>query len=120
MIALAVLLSAGAIAAVQTPGAEIRRRHRQGLSPAHRGARPRGAAVAILFVALYFVVAQLLPLLMLGWASLLPYLQTPSAAALRQPCRSRNFTNLPQALVLARRHQHRDPDGAGADHHPDR
>ena len=50
--------------------------------------RPRIAALgkyrglAIAFVALYFIVAQLMPLLMLAWASLLPYLQTPSAAAL--------------------------------------
>ena len=53
---------------------------------------------ALCFVAAYFVVAQLLPLLMLCWAALLPYLQTPSAAALASVS-LRNFQNLPQALL---------------------
>ena len=56
----------------------------------------RGAAIA--FVAAYFFIAQLMPLLMLGWSSLLPYLQTPSAAALAS-ISLRNFLNLPQALL---------------------
>jgi iron(III) transport system permease protein len=56
----------------------------------------RGAAIA--FVALYFSIAQLMPLLMLAWASLLPYLQTPSAAAIAS-ISLRNFLNLPQALL---------------------
>ncbi|HLI22650.1 MAG TPA: iron ABC transporter permease, partial [Stellaceae bacterium] len=66
--------------------------------------RPRIAALgkwrgpAIAFVALYFIVAQLMPLLMLGWASLLPYLQTPSAQALAQVS-LRNFLNLPKELL---------------------
>ncbi len=58
----------------------------------------KGRLAALCFVALYFVVAQLLPLIMLGWVSLLPYLQTPSAAALGA-ISLRNFTNLPQALL---------------------
>lgn len=53
---------------------------------------------ALCFVALYFIIAQLLPLIMLGWVSLLPYLQTPSAAALAA-ISLRNFANLPQALL---------------------
>jgi iron(III) transport system permease protein len=66
--------------------------------------RPRIAALgkyrglAIAFVALYFIIAQLLPLLMLAWASLLPYLQTPSAAAL-ESVSLRNFLNLPRELL---------------------
>jgi iron(III) transport system permease protein len=66
--------------------------------------RPRIASLgrwrwaAILFVALYFIVAQLMPLLMLGWSSLLPYLQTPSAAALASVS-LRNFANLPRELL---------------------
>lgn len=54
--------------------------------------------VALGLVALYFIVAQLLPLLMLAWASLLPYLQTPSAAALHA-ISLRNFDNLPRQLL---------------------
>ncbi|HXS41740.1 MAG TPA: iron ABC transporter permease [Stellaceae bacterium] len=69
-----------------------------------KGYRPRIARLgraklpAILGVALYFVVAQLLPLLMLCWAALLPYLQPPSAAALAAVSLN-NFRNLPQALL---------------------
>jgi iron(III) transport system permease protein len=55
-------------------------------------------APAIAFVAAYFIVAQLMPLLMLGWSSLLPYLQTPSAQALAAVS-LRNFTNLPRELL---------------------
>jgi iron(III) transport system permease protein len=69
-----------------------------------KGYRPRIAALgkyrglAILFVALYFIIAQLMPLVMLAWASLLPYLQTPSAAAL-ESISLRNFLNLPRELL---------------------
>jgi len=69
-----------------------------------KGYRPRLAPLgrwrgpALAFVALYFIVAQLLPLLMLGWASLLPYLQTPSTAALASVS-LRNFVNLPRELL---------------------
>ena len=59
--------------------------------------RLRGAAIA--FVACYFIVAQLLPLLMLCWAACLPYLQTPSLAALSL-LTGKNFANLPRELVL--------------------
>ena len=55
-------------------------------------------AAAIAFVAVYFIIAQLLPLLMLAWASLLPYLQTPSMAAL-ESVSLRNFLNLPKELL---------------------
>jgi iron(III) transport system permease protein len=41
----------------------------------------RARLPAILFVALYFLVAQAMPLVMLAWAAGLPYLQVPSAAA---------------------------------------
>lgn len=58
----------------------------------------RARLPALCFVAAYFVIAQLLPLLMLCWAALLPYLQTPSAAALASVS-LRNFQNLPQALL---------------------
>jgi len=66
--------------------------------------QPRMAALgrarmpAVCFVVAYFTLAQLLPLVMLGWASLLPYLQTPSAAAFAS-ITLRNFQNMPQALL---------------------
>lgn len=69
-----------------------------------KGYRPRIARLgrarlpAVLCVAFYFVVAQLLPLLMLCWAALLPYLQPPSAAALASVSLN-NFRNLPQSLL---------------------
>ena len=55
-------------------------------------------SLAILFVVGYFIVSQLLPLIMLAWASLLPYLQTPSLQAL-ESITTRNFVNLPKELV---------------------
>ncbi len=55
-------------------------------------------APALCFVAAYFVVAQVLPLLMLGWASALPYLQLPSAAALAQTSLN-NFRSIPIDLL---------------------
>jgi iron(III) transport system permease protein len=58
----------------------------------------RARLPALLFVAAYFIVSQLLPLLMLGWVSLLPYLQTPSLAAL-ESVTLRNFQNMPQQLL---------------------
>ena len=66
--------------------------------------RPRIAALgkwkgaAIAFVSAYFIVAQLMPLIMLAWASLLPYLQTPSAQALAAVS-LKNFVNLPKELL---------------------
>lgn len=56
----------------------------------------KGAAIA--FVAAYFIIAQLMPLVMLGWASLLPYLQTPSAQALASVS-LKNFATLPKELL---------------------
>lgn len=44
----------------------------------------RAKIPAIAFIAIYFVVAELLPILMLIWASGLPFLQIPSAAAFAQ------------------------------------
>ncbi len=58
----------------------------------------KGKPLAIAFVAAYFIVAQLMPLIMLAWASLLPYLQTPSAQALASVS-LRNFVNLPKELL---------------------
>lgn len=58
----------------------------------------RARLPAIAFVAAYFFISQLLPLLMLGWVSLLPYLQTPSLTAL-ESITTRNFVNMPQALL---------------------
>ncbi len=69
-----------------------------------KGYRPRIAKLgalkplAVLFVAAYFIVAQLMPLLTLIWAALLPYLQTPSAAAWAQ-LSLRNFQNMPKELL---------------------
>jgi iron(III) transport system permease protein len=54
-----------------------------------KGYRPRILALgrnakwAWLFLAAYFVFSKLLPLLVIVWASLLPYFQLPSAAALQ-------------------------------------
>jgi iron(III) transport system permease protein len=44
----------------------------------------RARLPAVLFAATYFVAAQLLPLLVLGWAALLPFLQLPSARSVAQ------------------------------------
>jgi iron(III) transport system permease protein len=54
---------------------------------------------AIGFVAGYFIVAQLLPLIMLGWVAALPYLQLPSAVALAQVSLN-NFWTIPADLLI--------------------
>jgi iron(III) transport system permease protein len=54
---------------------------------------------AIAFVAGYFTVAQLMPLIMLGWVSALPYLQLPSAAALAEVSLN-NFWTIPADLLV--------------------
>jgi iron(III) transport system permease protein len=53
---------------------------------------------AISMVVAFFVVSQLLPLLMLGWASALPFLQLPSADALAQVSLN-NFRTIPAELL---------------------
>ena len=69
-----------------------------------KGYQPRIAALgrlkwpAVAFVAGYFVVAQLLPLIILGWVSALPYLQLPSASALAQVSLN-NFWTIPTDLL---------------------
>ena len=58
-----------------------------------------GRALAWLFLGGYFVVAKLLPLLLLIWAALLRYFQPPSWAALEQISLN-NFYGLPWKLLL--------------------
>lgn len=60
-----------------------------------RGAR----AAAWTFVLLYITAAQLLPLLVLAWSALVPYLQPPSLHAVRQFSLG-NFAILPWPLIL--------------------
>jgi iron(III) transport system permease protein len=70
-----------------------------------RGYRPklvelgRWWVAAWLFLALFFLVAKLLPLALLVWASLLAYFQPPSMAALSQISLG-NFYALPWPLLL--------------------
>ncbi|SRR5579884_143 len=54
---------------------------------------------AWLFIGAYLVFAQLLPLLMLAWTALLPYLQVPSPAAL-SAVTLKNFQTLSWPLVM--------------------
>ncbi len=61
MLVIAVLMS-WSYRAVQRQAPRIRRRHRQGLSAAHRAARPRSKDRPIGFVAAFFLVSQALPL----------------------------------------------------------
>jgi len=56
-------------------------------------------APAIVFVVLFFLVSQALPLVMLGWAAALPYLQTPSVEALAQLSLG-NFRSIPTELLV--------------------
>ena len=53
---------------------------------------------AICLVVAFFIVSQVLPLLMLGWASALPFLQLPSADALAQVSLN-NFRTIPAELL---------------------
>ena len=71
-----------------------------------KGYRPRlvelgktGRWVGWAFLAAYFVMAKLLPFLLLVWASLLRYFQPPSWAALKQVSLG-NFYGLPWELLL--------------------
>jgi iron(III) transport system permease protein len=72
-----------------------------------RGYRPklvelgrRGRACAWVFLGGFFVVAKLLPFLLLTWAALLTYFQPPSWAALGQVS-LRNFYGLPWDLLFS-------------------
>jgi iron(III) transport system permease protein len=72
-----------------------------------RGYRPklvelgrRGRACAWIFLGSFFLVAKLLPFLLLVWAALLTYFQPPSWAALGQVS-LRNFYGLPWDLLFA-------------------
>jgi len=61
---------------------------------------PRGRLCAWSFLGFFFLVAKLLPFLLLVWAALLQYFQPPSLAALSQ-LSLRNFYGLPWQLLLA-------------------
>ena len=58
-----------------------------------------GRAYAWIFLGFFFLVAKLLPFLLLGWAALLSYFQPPSWAALSQVS-LRNFYGLPWDLLF--------------------
>ena len=71
-----------------------------------KGYRPRlveldnkGATLAWLFLGGFFVIAKLLPFLLLVWASLLRFFQPPSWAALEQVSLN-NFYGLPWNLLM--------------------
>lgn len=70
-----------------------------------KGYRPRLAKLgrhriaAWGFLATYFILSKLLPLLLLIWAALLPYFQVPSAEAFASVSLA-NFRNLPWDLTL--------------------
>jgi iron(III) transport system permease protein len=59
----------------------------------------RWKQAALGLVLLYFLVSQLLPLLMLGWVAGLPYLQLPSAASF-QSLSWTHFRDIPADLML--------------------
>jgi iron(III) transport system permease protein len=60
----------------------------------------RGRLYAWIFLGVFFLVAKLLPFLLLVWAALLSYFQPPSWAALAQVS-LRNFYGLPWELLFA-------------------
>lgn len=55
-------------------------------------------APALMFLVGYFLLAKIIPLLLLLWAALIPYLQVPSVEALKFVSLD-NFRNLPWPLV---------------------
>jgi iron(III) transport system permease protein len=59
----------------------------------------QGRAYAWIFLGFFFLVAKLLPFLLLAWAALLSYFQPPSWAALSQVS-LRNFYGLPWDLLF--------------------
>jgi hypothetical protein len=56
---------------------------------------------AVGFVVAFFFISQVLPVLMLAWASVLPYLQTPSMDALGQLTLRQYYAILPDLLLRA-------------------
>ena len=60
----------------------------------------QGRLCAWIFLGFFFLVAKLLPFLLLAWAALLSYFQPPSMTALRQVS-LRNFYGLPWDLMFA-------------------
>jgi iron(III) transport system permease protein len=70
-----------------------------------KGYRPRLVALrgyvwwAWLFLGAFFILSKLLPLLVLLWASAVPYFQLPSAAALASVS-LKHFNAIPQDLVI--------------------
>jgi iron(III) transport system permease protein len=54
---------------------------------------------AVAFVVAFFLVSQALPILMLGWASALPFLQMPSAQAFTQVS-AVNYRGIPAELLV--------------------
>lgn len=68
--------------------------YRPRLSPLGRAKGP-----ALAFVTAFFLVSQALPLLMLGWAAGLPFLQAPSARAVAALSLD-NFRSIPTDLLL--------------------
>ncbi len=65
-------------------------------------------------IGLYLVLSTLLPLLVVVWASVLPYFQLPSAAAFASASFAR-YCGAALGFDRRRSHQHADPDGADAD-----
>jgi iron(III) transport system permease protein len=59
----------------------------------------RAKPAAVAFVVAFFLVSQALPILMLGWASALPFLQVPSPQALAQVS-AVNYRGIPTELLL--------------------
>ena len=96
MVALAVLLSA-CYRAVQRQAPRYAvvtgKAYRPRIFPLGRARRP-----AIAFVAAFFLVSQVMPILMLVWVSGLPFLQQPSVDALAQLSFG-NFRNIPRELL---------------------
>jgi iron(III) transport system permease protein len=60
----------------------------------------QGRLCAWIFLGFFFLVAKLMPFLLLSWAALLSYFQPPSMTALRQVS-LRNFYGLPWNLMFA-------------------
>jgi iron(III) transport system permease protein len=96
MVALAVLLSA-CYRAVQRQAPRYAvvtgKAYRPRIFPLGRARRP-----AIAFVAAFFLVSQVMPILMLVWVSGLPFLQQPSVDAITQLSFG-NFRNIPRELL---------------------
>jgi iron(III) transport system permease protein len=59
----------------------------------------RAKPFAIAFVVVFFLISQVMPWCMLGWASVLPFLQTPSFEALDQ-LTLKHYRDLPAELLL--------------------